>query len=103
MSGSSELDLIALHAGLTLRDVKGIDGPEDAVPLFFHNGTPSSGQLYDLANLWGASCRVFFRFGLPACRPGEAEGCKGRQVGLSYRSWGARYVAAKRGFHLLCA
>ena len=24
-----------------------IDGPEDAVPLLFHNGTPSSGQLYD--------------------------------------------------------
>jgi pimeloyl-ACP methyl ester carboxylesterase len=24
-----------------------VDGPEDAVPLLFHNGTPSSGQLYD--------------------------------------------------------
>jgi pimeloyl-ACP methyl ester carboxylesterase len=23
-----------------------VDGPEDAVPLLFHNGTPSSGQLY---------------------------------------------------------
>ena len=24
-----------------------VDGPEGAVPLVFHNGTPSSGQLYD--------------------------------------------------------
>jgi pimeloyl-ACP methyl ester carboxylesterase len=23
-----------------------VEGPEDAVPLLFHNGTPSSGQLY---------------------------------------------------------
>jgi hypothetical protein len=64
-----------------LTDVNGIDGPEDAVPLVFHHGTPCSGQLYDLANLCRASWRVSLRRGLPACRPGEAEGrCKGRHV-----------------------
>jgi pimeloyl-ACP methyl ester carboxylesterase len=33
-------------SGERILDVS-VDGPEDAVPLLFHNGTPSSGQLYD--------------------------------------------------------